>query len=429
MKLHIFYNGTDSNYDRDFQAAGRFMHGEIVSRFGKYAKDAPGQNNRVMRINGVGGSKGGNKVASGVGTAFGVQMRADVQSIVSFVMDTRTAMKTSLANHTSDDTKLLVTLMGWSRGGIGCIYAAHMISKVWTALDKFDSAPIVLDIKVVAMDPVSGLGTNMRALDIGWLDLALMTGAVWLSSYTDQFGETLTESLKLINKQLVNWWELPEHISEFHGFYAHDERSIGFATTMPAMTGLVDNRQFHLYGVPGTHSTLVGNLYPNGGGAPVGVVGPVVASPVGLHIYRSVVRKVAQLMHSWHVEFHTDYVPWLLTLHINEDLTLGDVPDITPEQYAHYKSCAQNTAITTTNPLVKKDAIPLTDGRGVYIGGNKQDRKWPPQKNIVEFMNEQNTKSSVDTLWQWIVGAETKLDKLGGNVEAHRYDYPNSRWI
>ncbi|SIO95706.1 hypothetical protein [Vibrio spartinae] len=427
MKLHIFYNGTDSNYESDFREQGRFIHGEIVSRFGKYAKDVPRQSDNVLRINGVGGSKGGNAISSGAGTAFGVQMRSDVQDIVTFVMNTRTTMKAAIQQGHSHDTELVVTMMGWSRGGIGCIYAANMVSKVWCELDKFDSAPIVLKIKIVAMDPVSGGGTNVRALDMGWLDLAVMSTVTWISSYTHQFGETVVNNLKKLNNQFVNWWELPEYVTEYHGFYAHDERSAGFATTMPTMTGLVDNRSFHLYGVPGTHSTLVGNLYPYGGGKAATNGAP---SQVGLHIYRSVVRKVAQLMDAWHVEFHADYVRWLQSLNIHEDLTIAGVPVITLEELAHYKSEAQLVSIVPSffNPLNQKDVGPLTDGRGVYIGGNKQDRKWKPASTISQFMNEQNTKSSVDSMWQWIVGSETKLEKLGGNVQAHDYNFADSDW-
>ncbi|WP_038182165.1 hypothetical protein [Vibrio rhizosphaerae] len=427
MKLHVFYNGTDSNYERDFREEGRFIHGEIVSRFGKYAKDADGQINNVLRINGVGGSKGGNTVSSGLGTAFGVQMRSDVQAIVTFVMNTRTTMEAALEHGHSHDTELVVTMMGWSRGGIGCIYAAHMVSKVWTELDKFDRPSITLDIKVVAMDPVSGLGTNVRALDMGWLDLAAMSAVTWLSSYTHQFGETVVKNLKLLNSKLVNWWELPEHVTEYHGFYAHDERSVGFATTMPSMTGLVNNRSFHLYGVPGTHSTLVGNLYPYGGGKAAEDGAP---SQVGLHIYRSVVRKVAKLMHGWHVEFHADYVGWLQSLNINENLTIAVPHEITLEALAHYKSQAQLVSIVPSflNPLNQKDVGPFTDGRGVYIGGNKQDRKWRPASSLTQFMNESNSKSAVDTMWQWIVGSETKLEKLGSHIQAHDYNFAVSDW-
>lgn len=427
MKLHIFYNGTDSNYYDDFREQGRFQHGEIVSRFGYYAQGSPLHRENVLRIHGVGGSKEDGATPAVLGTLFGVRMRDDVQNIVSFVMDARMNLKIANKNEQAD-TSLIVTMMGWSRGGIGCIYAAHMLSKIWNEVEKYDPSSITLSIKVIAMDPVSGLGTNIRALDLGWLDLTVMSARLWLSSYTGSLSTTIVSSLKTVNDKLVNWWELPRQVTEFHGFYAHDERSVGFAPTMPTMTGDITGRDFNLYGVPGTHSTLVGNLYPAGGDQPAT---NNLACPVGLHVYRSVVKKVAELMRTWQVTFDdNEYKAWLKSLYINADLALDQVIPVSSEALSDYKNKAQLVALTPSflNPLNQRSVPLLTDGRGVYIGGNKQDRKWKPASSIEQFMNEQNTKSLIDSAWQMVIGSESKLGKLGGNVHAHNYNRATSNW-
>ncbi|NQZ09209.1 MAG: hypothetical protein HRT35_18785 [Algicola sp.] len=424
MKLHVFYNGTDSNYTTDFRKLGRFIHGEIVSRFGHYTQAVDDQAVNVLRIHGVGSSKeDGNFLTDKTGTALGVRMRSDVQNIVSFVMNARLRLKT--ANERGQvDANLVVTFMGWSRGGIGCIYGAHMVCKVWDDIEKNDPSGIKLDIKIIAFDPVSGLGTNVRALDLSWLDVTFMAGALWLSHYTGTLKDTVKASLNIISKHLVNWWELPVHVSQFHGFYAHDERSVGFAPTMPTMVGADVGRNFKLYGVPGTHSTLVGNLYPDGG-ATAGVA----ASPVGTHVYRSMVKKAGDLMTGWGVVFdNTIFEEWLKPLDLTANFALGVIVVPSSEALTTYKARAQSVAITILNPL-NKVSTGLTDGRGVYIGGNKQDRKWKPESSMVEFMNEQNTKSTIDSVWQMVVGSETKLEKLGGSVAAHSYNRAGSNWV
>lgn len=424
MKLHVFYNGTDSNYTADFEKQGRFIHGEIVSRFGYYTQTADGQAENVLRIHGVGSSKeDGCFLTDKTGTALGVRMRSDVQNIVNFVMNSRSRLKTA-NEHGQVDANLVVTFMGWSRGGIGCIYGAHMVCKVWDVIEKNDPSGIKLDIKMIAFDPVSGLGTNVRALDLSWLDVTFMAGALWLSSYTETLNQTVKASLNTISKNLVNWWELPPHVSQFHGFYAHDERSVGFAPTMPTMIGAEAGRDFNLYGVPGTHSTLVGNLYPDGG-ATAGVA----ASPVGTHVYRSMVKKAGALMTGWGVVFNNAiYEQWLKPLDLSANFDLEAIVVPSSEALTAYKSRAQNTAITLNNPLSQGSVAVVTNGRGVYIGGNKQDRKWKPESSMVEFMSEQNTKSTIDSVWQMVVGSETKLEKLSGTVAAHSYNRAGSNW-
>jgi hypothetical protein len=70
----------------------------------------------------------------------------------------------------------------------------------------------------------------------------------------------------------------------------------------------------------------------------------------------------------------------------------------------------------------------LTDGRGVYLGDNAQDRKWPSNVSLTAFMNEQNTKSILDSWYQALVGTETKLEKLKGNVVVHDFHLNGPGW-
>jgi hypothetical protein len=426
MLLSIFYNGTDSNYDKDFKKEGRFIHGEIVSRFGFYTQKKQENQGRVLRMHGVGFSKeDGNAVTKGLGTVLGVRMRSDVQSAVKFVVEARQRQVAGNIKSNKKDLKLTVTLMGWSRGGIGCIYAAHMISKVWNCLEEAEVSGITLDVRVIAFDPVSGLGTNVRALDMGWDELALR---VVFTSLADNKVSAIIDNIVDAIGSLTNWWELPEHVTQFHGFYAHDERSIGFATTMPTMLGEAGNRVFKLYEVPGTHSTLVGNLYPNGGDKAAKDEAP---DPVGLHIYRSVVRRAVKLLTEWEVQFDDSiYANWLEPLGVGRNFQLANGVQVpTQEQLATYKTVAQETYITTnTNEVVDLSRIGLTDGRGVYVGGNTVDRKWQPESSLTEFLNEQNSKNVLDSAWQYLVGSETKLKKLGGTVSAHDYDRANASW-
>lgn len=412
MLLNVFYNGTDSNYNRDFQKEERFIHGEIISQFGFYAQKVEENKSRILRIHGIGGSKeDGNIATDKLGRLFGVRMRDDVQTIVKFVMK---AKQEQLDNK---DKEMTVTLMGWSRGGIGCIYAAHIISKMWDSIENPKNPDIKLDVRIIAFDPVSGIGTNVRALDISWSE-TLFRALVLASDLATKNSKIVIDSLFETFCNQTNWWELPEHVTQFHGFYARDERSIGFATTMPTMLGEIGERVFNLYEVPGTHSTLVGNLYPNGGAEPATDGNP---DPIGLIIYRDVVEEAHKLLSAWGVTFDISIEEWLKPLR-EADKDLLEANMSLWGKYTEYRKQAQKIAITIS-PI----SVPLlTDGRGVYLGGNKQDRKWKPESTLTEFLREQNSKSFVDSIWQHITGQETKLKKLGGGVSAYDYKFHNT---
>ena len=145
--LSFFYNGTDSNYDDDFERNGRFQHGELVSRLGCYAQaasktraDGTQKNYSARRFDGVGFSKRHRSLSQRIfGTMLGKGMLNDVNSIVDAVMDERNRIIREYHandNGTTGPKELCVTLLGWSRGGVGCIYAANKIATRWAAAER-----------------------------------------------------------------------------------------------------------------------------------------------------------------------------------------------------------------------------------------------------------------------------------------------------
>jgi len=384
MLINIFYNGTSSNYETDFAASDTYPHGEIVSRFGyyvnEYYKSRPNQG-KVLRINGLGtGKPDSSKAKQGAGNLSGLGMRDDVQSILEFVL----ATKKELEEQGKGDSTLSVVLMGWSRGGIGCIYAAHMLAKLWTEL-KTD---IQLQIQLITFDPVSGAGTNVRALDMSWTETFLNALGVY-------FGPQPVKGSFIANilSKLVKWWELPVQVKAYNGFYAHDERSTGFATTMPSMTGDMSGRTYTLYEVPGTHSVLVGNYT-------LGSNDSVIRS-TGLSIYNSVVQKVNNIMQQIGVQFAGAYRQWLSEL---QKAASSFTP--TPDNLKAFSLEAQQKYITLSR---------LLSGRSVYLGDNMLDREWEPDVSLSEFLHESNKKFFLD------IFSGIKQDKLASSVHIDNY--------
>jgi len=386
MLINIFYNGTSSNYETDFEASNTYPHGEIVSRFGHYVneyyKDRPTEG-KVLRIHGLGtGKPDSSKTEQGMGDVSGLGMRDDVQSILEFVL----ATKKELEEQGKSNSTLSVVLTGWSRGGIGCIYAAHMLSKLWTEL----KTNMPLQIQLITFDPVSGMGTNFRALDMNWTD-------TFLNALGLYFGPQPTKGAFIANilNKLVKWWELPVQVKAYNGFYAHDERSREFATTMPSMTGDMSGRVYTLYEVPGTHSVLVGNYT-------LGSNDPVIRS-TGLSIYNSVVQKVNEIMQQLGVKFAGAYRQWLSTL---QKAATSFTPTL--DNLKTFSLEAQQKYIITPHLLP-------TGGRSIYLGDNMLDRKWAPDVSLKEFLHESNKKFFLD------IFSGIKQDKLASSVHIDNY--------
>ncbi|MEL6581077.1 MAG: hypothetical protein AAFQ14_15120, partial [Cyanobacteria bacterium J06621_12] len=106
-----------------------------------------------------------------------------------------------------------VNMVGWSRGGISC----HMLAN---AMFK---DPVLKDIpvKILAFDPVPGTGNFQK-----------------------------------------HRTTLQENVSEYIGIYARDERSLGFAPSVPTFSA---GTQVKILPIPGRHATLVGNPAIDGG--------------------------------------------------------------------------------------------------------------------------------------------------------------------
>lgn len=112
-----------------------------------------------------------------------------------------------------------VNAIGWSRGAV----TTHMFAHALAADDELKKLPL----NIIAVDPVPGTG----------------------------------------NFQKVRT-SIPANVKNYIAFYARDERSLGFAATLPS---LADGVNATIYPMPGRHATLVGNPgnYIGGNGANV----------------------------------------------------------------------------------------------------------------------------------------------------------------
>lgn len=107
-----------------------------------------------------------------------------------------------------------VNLIGWSRGGISC----HMLANAMAQDEALQHIPV----NILAIDPVPGV-LNMQKSRA----------------------------------------ELAGNVKEYVGFYARDERSIGFASVVPQVAA---GTLLRVYPIPGRHATLVGNGSTTGEG-------------------------------------------------------------------------------------------------------------------------------------------------------------------
>ncbi|MBV4451261.1 MULTISPECIES: hypothetical protein [Pseudomonas] len=109
-----------------------------------------------------------------------------------------------------------VNLIGWSRGGISCTMLANAMFA--------DSQLQHIPVNIFAIDPVPGLLNQQN------------------------------------NRTVIH-----DNVKEYVGFYARDERSLGFACVVP---GASSTTKMHIYPMAGRHATLVGNAAANGVSGP-----------------------------------------------------------------------------------------------------------------------------------------------------------------
>ena len=107
----------------------------------------------------------------------------------------------------------VVNMVGWSRGGISC----HMLANAMFKDSDLEEIPV----NILAFDPVPG-STNFQK----------------------------------------HRTTLQENVSEYIGIYARDERSLGFAPSVPTFSA---GTQVEILPIPGRHATLVGNPAIDGG--------------------------------------------------------------------------------------------------------------------------------------------------------------------
>jgi len=107
-----------------------------------------------------------------------------------------------------------VNIVGWSRGGVSCIMLANAMAK--------DPDLKTVKVRILAFDPVPG---------------------------PSNFQDHRTK--------------LPGNVQEYVGFYARDERSLGFTPVVPEFSSLT---KITILPMPGRHATLVGNPADDGDG-------------------------------------------------------------------------------------------------------------------------------------------------------------------
>ena len=112
---------------------------------------------------------------------------------------------------------VILNLVGFSRGAVSTMHTARKM------VDDIDVDNVIKKINIFAMDPVPGDGLLATGID-------------------------------------GNNFQLPA-IADYVGFYANDERSVGFAPIIPASSG---NDHVDFFRVPGAHNTMIGSAFKNG---------------------------------------------------------------------------------------------------------------------------------------------------------------------
>jgi hypothetical protein len=115
-----------------------------------------------------------------------------------------------------------VNLVGWSRGGISC----HMLANAMQADPELKH----INVNIFAIDPVPG-ALNFQAHRV----------------------------------------TLGPNVKQYVGFYARDERSVGFACVAPRTA---PGTNVHIFPMAGRHATLVGNAAIDGANGPKALVEP-----------------------------------------------------------------------------------------------------------------------------------------------------------
>ncbi len=335
MRICIFYNGTDSNFDNDinwnYDETNRFRAGEIISRLSHIVDFNKSQ---VLQVNGVGTSNestlGLGKV--NLGTLVGSGIEENVQIGKRFW---ETRMRQSLPG-----TKNELIICGWSRRGITAMCLARAVC------DYLDQTPQSNSwkIKIMVFDPVAGIGTNYEGKR--------------------------------------KWYELGSYVTEYVGFYAREEISPGFATTIPSRKS--NKTKMTLIDVAGFHSSLVGSMTETTLNKSVDIR--------AAKIYRKVKNRALQtLCDNWQVPLIKDLLnKWNIQIdklarpNSNNSFNLSD-----DQSNLFRKSCAVHKITTrvTTNSNV----------RGVYVGNNNNQRQWILTKNLYEFLMSKNETTYFDS--------------------------------
>ncbi|MEO1574393.1 MAG: hypothetical protein AAFU65_05475 [Pseudomonadota bacterium] len=169
---------------------------------------------------------------------------------------------------------VILNLVGFSRGAVSTMHFAR------TMVDEIDVNNVVRTINIFALDPVPGDGL-------------LITGIHGTN------------------------FVLPSK-ANYIGFYADDERSLGFAPIVPWAEG--GNEHVDFFRVPGAHNSLIGSAFKNGHsdvhGNDVGRIDPITRT------LRIIAMELLSSSEWGHVEFDPD---------VHSDLNIdwtGGAPEI-----------------------------------------------------------------------------------------------------
>jgi hypothetical protein len=323
MRVCIFYNGTDSSFEKDANLesgqSNRFQAGEIISRL-SHAVNC--KESHVLQVNGVSGD------SRYFGTVLGVGLEQNVQFGKDFWVH-RMTQSTDISNE--------LIICGWSRGGITAMCLARAVS------DYLNDKQVAINswkIKVMTFDPVAGKGCN-------WEGTARK-----------------------------KWYILAPIVKEYVGFYAREELSPGFETTIPSRES--EETKMTLIDVAGFHSSLVGSITETKNGN----------DDWAARVYGVVKNRALQALGEWGVLFNDTFL----------DKWEDDIVKLSRQKVGTSNEfrdrCASHDI--TYSILRGSNLYNCVEGRGVFVGDNATSRQWIRTKTLEEFLKTDNHVTNID---------------------------------
>ncbi len=327
MRICIFYNGTDSSFEKDVNLEfssnrNRFMAGEIISRL---AHTVDCNESHVLQVNGVSDD------SRFLGTALGVGLEQNVQFGKNFWVH-------RMSQSVDADNELIIC--GWSRGGITAMCLARAVS------DYLNDKQVAINswkIKVMAFDPVAGKGANWEG-----------------------------------QRQ---WYQLDPRVTEYVGFYARHETTQGFETTIPSRASF--DTKMTLIDVAAFHSSLVGSVTET----PPKIPGMLTDyDRTAARVYRIVQMRAIKTLNDkdeWCIPFDKSRLKaWKDKINgLPAAIGLNSTEEISELRDRCRTHAIAFDKVRTTD----------YSGRGVFVGNNLLSRKWDKDIDIWRFLDQDNS--------------------------------------